>query len=109
MELSPINKALYIFFLNHREGIEFKCLSDYREELMALYRKVGNRVSEDIIRESIDRLVNPLDNSINEKCSRIRAAFLSEVDSSLLEQYIISGKSGEVKKIALSRDLVAWE
>ena len=45
VELSPINKALYIFFLNHREGIEFKSLSDYREELMALYRKVGNRVS----------------------------------------------------------------
>ena len=46
---------------------------------------------------------------INEKCSRIRAAFLPEVDSTLLEQYIISGKSGEVKKISLPRDLVSWE
>lgn len=93
VELSPINKALYIFFLNHREGIEFKCLSDYREELMALYRKVGNRVSEDIIRESIDRLVNPLDNSINEKCARIKSAFAKCMDSYQLSYYAISKHS----------------
>lgn len=93
VELSPINKALYIFFLNHTEGIEFKCLSDYREELMALYRKVGNRVSEDIIRESIDRLVNPLDNSINEKCARIKSAFAKCTDSYRLSYYAISRHS----------------
>ena len=93
VELSPINKALYIFFLNHEEGIEFKCLSDYREELIALYRKVGNRVSDDIICESIDRLVNPLDNSINEKCARIKSAFAKCMDSYQLNYYAISKHS----------------
>ena len=58
---------------------------------------------------SIEDVTNPLLNSINEKCSRIRAAFMPEVDSTLLEQYIITGKSGEEKKILLSRDLVVWE
>jgi hypothetical protein len=58
---------------------------------------------------SIEDVTNPLLNSINEKCSRIRAVFQSEVDPSLLEQYIITGKSGEAKKIALPRDLVVWE
>ena len=48
-------------------------------------------------------------NSINEKCSRVRAAFQSEVDPTLLEQYIITGKSGEVKKVMLSRDMIVWE
>lgn len=93
VELSPINKALYIFFLNHEEGIEFKRLSDYRDELMTLYRKVGNRVSEDIIHESIDRLVNPLDNSINEKCARIKSAFAKCMDSYQLSYYAISKHS----------------
>ena len=93
LELSPINKALYIFFLNHEEGVEFKCLSDYREELIALYRKVGNRVSDDIICESIERLVNPLDNSINEKCARIKSAFAKCMDSYQLNYYAISKHS----------------
>jgi hypothetical protein len=95
--------------LNHPEGIAFKFLPDYRKELTDLYQKIKPLgLTERAIR-SIEDVTNPLLNSINEKCSRIRAAFLSEVDSSLLEQYIISGKSGEVKKIALSRDLVVWE
>ena len=93
VELSPINKALYIFFLNHEEGIEFKRLSDYRDELVELYRQVGNRVSDDIIRESIDRLVNPLDNSINEKCARIKSAFAKCMDSYQLNYYAISRHS----------------
>ena len=58
---------------------------------------------------SIEDATNPLLNSINEKCSRIRAAFLAVVDSTLLEQYIINGKSGEPKRILLSRDLVSWK
>ena len=93
VELSPINKALYIFFLNHEEGIEVKCLSDYREELTELYRMVGNRVSDEIIYESIDRLVNPLDNSINEKCARIKSAFAKCMDDYQLNYYAISKHS----------------
>ena len=65
-------------------------------------------LSERAIR-SIEDVSNPLLNSINEKCSRIRAIFQGEVDASLLDQYIIIGKSGEAKKIALPRDLVIWE
>ena len=109
VELSPINKALYIFFLNHEEGVEFKCLSDYREELIALYRKVGNRVSDDIICESIERLVNPLDNSINEKCARIRAAYVGQFDDYMAKSYYIDGPRGYAKKIALPRNMVVWE
>ena len=109
IKMEPIVKAVYLLFLNHPEGIAFKFLPDYRKELTDLYQKIKPLgLTERAIR-SIEDVTNPLLNSINEKCSRIRAAFLSEVDSSLLEQYIISGKSGEVKKITLSRDLVVWE
>ena len=109
VKMEPIVKAVYLLFLNHPEGIAFKYLPDYRKELTDLYQRIKPfGLNERAIR-SIEDVTNPLLNSINEKCSRIRAAFLSEVDSSLLEQYIISGKSGEVKKIALSRDLVVWE
>ena len=109
IKMEPIVKAVYLLFLNHPEGIAFKYLPDYRKELTDLYQKIKPwGLTERAIR-SIEDVTNPLLNSINEKCSRIRAAFLSEVDSTLLEQYIITGKSGEMKKILLSRDLVVWE
>lgn len=109
VKMEPIVKAVYLLFLNHPEGIAFKYLPDYRKELTDLYQKIKPLgLTERAIR-SIEDVTNPLLNSINEKCSRIRAAFLPEVDSSLLEQYIITGKSGEVKKVTLPRELVLWE
>lgn len=109
VKLEPIVKAVYLLFLNHPEGIAFKCLPDYRKELADLYQKIKPLGLTDRAIRSIEDVTNPLLNSINEKCSRIRAAFLPLVDASLLEQYIIIGKSGEEKKIALPRDLVVWE
>lgn len=109
VKLEPIVKAVYLLFLNHPEGIAFKCLPDYRKELADLYQKIKPFGLTDRAIRSIEDVTNPLLNSINEKCSRIRAAFLPLVDASLLDQYIIIGKSGEEKKIALPRDLVVWE
>ena len=109
VKMEPIVKAVYLLFLKHPEGIAFKCLPDYREELLGIYQKIKPfGLTERAIR-SIEDVTNPLLNSINEKCSRVRAAFLSEVDPTLLEQYIITGKSGEIKKVMLPRDLVVWE
>ena len=109
VKMEPIVKAIYLLFLNHPEGIAFKYLSDYRKELADIYQKIKPfGLNERAIR-CIEDVTNPLLNSINEKCSRIRAAFLPVVDSTLLEQYIIVGKSGEVKKITLPRDLVVWK
>ena len=90
VQLSPIHKALYLLFLNHPEGIEFKILVDHREELFALYRKIGNRIDPDKITETVNRLTNPLDNAINEKCSRIKAAFSDLMDEYQADYYIIN-------------------
>ena len=119
--LSPIHKALYILFLNHPEGIEFKKLVDYREELLAIYRKIGSRVDSGKIVETVNRLVNPLDNAINEKCSRIKAAFSDLMDEYQVDYYIINshvkrhqGTSSKLwferlKIITLPRELVVFQ
>lgn len=88
--LSPIHKSLYMLFLNHPEGIEFKNLIDYREELLAIYNEVGNRIGPDKMVETVNRLTNPLDNAINEKCSRIKAAFSDLMDEYQADYYIIN-------------------
>lgn len=109
IKMEPIVKATYLLFLKHPEGIVFKHLPDYRKELADIYQMIKPLGLNERALQSIEDVTNPLLNSINEKCSRIRAAFQAEVDPSLLEQYIITGKSGEAKKIALPRHLVVWE
>ena len=59
--------------------------------------------------QSIEDATNPLLYSINEKCSRVKAAFSGTIDDALLNNDVIIGKSGEAKKISLPRDLVVWE
>lgn len=121
VQLSPIHKALYMLFLKHPEGIEFKNLVDYREELFVLYRKTGNRIDQDKMIETVNRLVNPLDNAINEKCSRIKAAFSDLMDEYQADYYIINshvkrhqGTSNKLwferlKIINLPRELVIYQ
>ena len=59
--------------------------------------------------QSIEDVTNPLLNSINEKCARIRSAFVKEFDEGLAKNYFVTGERGDVKKISLPRDLVEWE
>lgn len=58
---------------------------------------------------SIVLVTDPFDNSINEKCSRIRQAFVSKFDDSLAENYYIYCYQGCPKRIKLDRTLVEWE
>lgn len=93
VDLSPIHKAVYLLFLNHPEGIEFKHLNDYRYELYNLYKETANRIDMAKVEQTVDRLVNPFDNAINEKCSRIKEAFLSLMDEYSASYYIISNNT----------------
>lgn len=119
--LTPVHKALYILFLNHEEGIEFKDLSDYAEELRRLYKLVSPSSDSAKIDESVSRLTDPTDNAINEKCSRIKAAFASLMDEYTLNYYMISSHTTRhfnssmrvwfkrLKLITLPRELVIRE
>ena len=109
IKMEPINKAVYLLFLRHPEGIIFKHLPDYRKELVEIYQKIKPLGLNERVIQSIEDVTNPCLNSINEKCARIRGAFISQFDEDLAKQYYISGWRGEAKKISLPRDLVVWE
>ena len=110
IQMTPLPKAVFLLFLKHPEGIMFKYLPDFREELMDIYKKIkGPFFNYESAQKSIEDVTNPLSNSINEKCSRIREAFVSQFDDHLARFYYVDGQRGEAKKIALPRSLVKWE
>ena len=104
--MSPLPKAVFLLFLRHPEGIPFKQLHDYYDELLDLYKQISNRVIESNIENSIRDITDPTKNSINEKCARIREAFLKHFDFAYAQHYFVTGKRGEPKRITLPRELV---
>ena len=120
VELQPVHKAVYLLFLAHPEGIEFKRLSDYREELTRYYMATAKLMDKEKIIEGVDHLVNPLDNAINEKCSRIKKVFLDMMDDYTASYYIISSHTQKhiagssriwyqrLKVITLPREFVVY-
>ena len=107
--MRPLPKAVFLLFLKHPEGIMFKRMLEWREELLELYCRCSGREPDEEIRQSVDKLTDPLNNSLNEKCSRIREAFLREMDDSIASHYYITGDRATPKCIQLDRELVEWE
>lgn len=99
IKMEPLTKAVYLLFMNHPEGIVFKCLPDYRKELAEIYVKLRPFGLSDRALQSIEDVTNPLLNSINEKCARIRGAFVGRFDDHMARHYYIDGRRGETKKI----------
>lgn len=109
IEMHPLDKAIYFLFLRHPEGIRFNFLPDYRDELMSIYKTLCDTRTEKEMRDSVYAVTNPCSNSINEKCSRIRQAFIAKIDEQLASHYYINGKRGEPKGIKLDRTMITWE
>lgn len=109
IEMSPLPKSLFILFLNHPEGIPFKRLSDHHDELLSIYMNITRNDGLEQSVASIKAMTDPLNNSINEKCSRIRASFLKVIPDNLAENYYITGYRGDAKKIELDRELVQFQ
>ena len=118
--LSPIHRAVYLLFLLHEEGIEFKRLSEYRNKLLNIYKRIMPNGDTEKMEETVGRLTNPLDNAINEKCSRIKSAFSALMDDYSASYYVIGSQSARMlpnsskvwyrrlKLITLPRELVVY-
>ena len=109
INLPPLDKAIYLLFLRHPEGINFSYLPDYREELMDIYKKLMKYRTTVSMLKSVEDVTDPTKNSINEKCARIRRAFVDALGNYLALSYYITGNRGEAKKIVLDRSYVWWE
>lgn len=108
VRLPPIHKAVYLLFINHPEGISFKEMDIHRAELEEFYMRISHRTDLDEIQATIDRLISPYDNSLNEKCARIKGIFSRIIPGDMIKWYAIEGERGEKKSISLPRNLILW-
>ena len=106
VDMPQLPKALYYFFIQHPEGVMLNSLCDYKAELLYIYRRVSNKTDDFEIFQNIERLTDPLDNSVNVNCSRIKSAFVRLIDDKIASNYYITGRRGSPKGIKLAPHLI---
>ena len=109
VKMGPLPKTIFLFFLRHPEGVMFSHLMDHRAELLNIYSRVCKNDNPGKMLESINRLVDPFDNSISEKCAAVKKAFMMQIEDSIARNYYITGLQGCEKGIFLDRKLVEWK
>ena len=108
IKMPILSKVLYFTLLRHPDGIAIKYMSDYKDELLRWYDILSNRKKT---HDSIERLIDPTDNSANEKISRIRNAFeqaLQEYEDTP-DEFIPIGKKSQPYVISLARTRILWQ
>jgi hypothetical protein len=106
ISMTPLPKTLFIFFLRHPEGIILKQIAEYEEELYKIYSTISGKRDFDVMRSNIKRLCNPLEESLHQKLSRIRNAFVSSISDVYASNYYVTGERGGVHRITVDRGLV---
>ena len=109
VRMDDLSKAVFLLYLRHPEGIRYKDLQDHRDELERIYMSITGRSELADIRRSVDALVDPYSNSINEKVSKVKRAFRDVVDDRVAKLYYIDGGRGEARRIAMERADVIWD
>lgn len=101
VKMSYLPKTVYIFFLLHHTGVEFKNLDHYLKELYQIYQIVSEEKNIEArkIKRSLENLVSPGSNRIYEICSVVRRTLSEILPRELVTQYAITGKWGGVHKI----------
>ena len=109
IEMGALPKAIYFLYLRYPEGIIYKHMPDYYNELLNIYKQLRPNTDEARLNLTITKVVNPLGNALNENIARIRKAFVEKFDEHLANNYIITGERGLQYSIPLDRDLITWE
>ena len=104
LQLSPMLKTLFLFFLNHPEGVRVVDLQDYEEEIFRLYESLRGNADPD----QIANLVNPAENNFSYTKSRLNRALVDQLGQSLAAFYTVNGEPGEPFKINLPEEMVAF-
>ena len=108
VNLNPKERALYLVYLNHTEGIRRAELIDFRNELKQYYAFFSNMWDNNQIDTAVDLLTNALEQNFMQILSRIRRKFKETVGEEQYKVYSIESHDG-IYKISLDRELVSFD
>ena len=108
VNLNPKERALYLLYMRHPEGISRTNVVDYKNELKSYYKWLSNSSSSDQIKMSVDLLVDASDDNFIQVLSRIRRKFKDTVGQEQYKTYSIESYDG-IYKITLDRELISFD
>ena len=108
VKMSYLPKTVYIFFLLHPKGVEFKNMGPYFDKLYQIYQIVSEEknIEAQKIRRSLKNLMEPGNNRIYEICSVVRRALSKTLPAELIELYAITGKWGNLHQVKAGRSII---
>ena len=89
IKLNPLPKTLYLFLLQHPEGIEPDALVGYRKELLRIYRHFTLFGEDKDIENSIDNLLSEDKGALYSHISKLNKKIDKKLASSLSKPYKI--------------------
>lgn len=106
MRLNPLFKTVYIFYLQHTEGIRLTDLNDFKGDLLSLYQRFSVADNNETIEARINDLVDPFGGSFSQKKSKLNRIITDLLGEPLAQFYRIEGNPGEPFKINLPQNLI---
>lgn len=106
IDLNPVEKTIYIFFLQHLEGIRLKEISAYKHEIKHIYSHVTTRDDLEKMNNTVNDIVDPSKNRLNEAMSKLNSKICKELAPVLADKYRIKGSRGGVYRIHLNESKI---
>jgi hypothetical protein len=99
VRLTPRQRAIYMTYLSHPEGIAVAELPDHQEELAKYYGRFANVSDQEYIDRALENLLDIFSGTLSTEFSRIRAAFRKAAGDEMAKHYVIDGDAGGKKKL----------
>ncbi len=110
ISMSPIQRALYQFFLLHPEGVRLVDLRDehHIRRLVQLYQVMANKGTLAEQATVIRGVAEDVDGKLQQHLSKMRRAFREALGFREAGLYTVNGDPGEPYRIRLYRQFVNW-
>jgi hypothetical protein len=106
IKLTPLFKTLYLFFLSKPDGVTVPQLSEFKKELLLIYKKLRPSASKEEAEARIDNLTHPLGDGFNPTKTHINKIITELLNEPLADFYRITGEKGKPYSVKVPRNLI---